>query len=86
MKQNLYICNRTKKGINMSTLELKQELHEYINEGDEKFIRMFHEMAKACVIQIKNDKIIAESEDDIKAGKIHSQIEVQKIIESWKEQ
>jgi hypothetical protein len=69
----------------MSTLELKQELHEFINEGDEKFVKMFYEMAKAYVIQIKKDRMIAESEDDIKAGKIHSQIEVQKIIESWKE-
>ena len=60
----------------MSTLELKQELHEFINEGDEKFVKMFYEMAKAYVIQIKKDRMIAESEDDIKAGKIHSQIEV----------
>jgi hypothetical protein len=70
----------------MSTLELKQELHEFVNEGDDKFINMFYEMAKAYIVQIKKDKMIAESEDDIKAGKIHSQIEVQKIIESWKEQ
>ncbi len=69
----------------MNTLELKQELHEFINEGDEKFVSMFYEMAKAYSIQIKKDKLIAESEDDIKKGKIHSQIEVQKIIESWKE-
>jgi hypothetical protein len=46
---------------------------------------MFYEMAKAYVIQIKKDRMIAESEDDIKSGKIHSQTEVQKIIESWKE-
>ena len=29
--------------------------------------------------------MIAESEDDIKSGRIHSQAEVQKMIESWKE-
>lgn len=69
----------------MSTLELKQELHQFINEGDEKFIKMFYEMAKAYSIQIKKDRMIAESENDIKAGKIHSQTEVQKMIESWKE-
>jgi hypothetical protein len=69
----------------MSTLELKQELHQLINEGDEKFVKMFYEMAKAYSVQIKKDKMIAESEEDIKAGKIHSQIEVQKMIESWKE-
>ncbi|PXY40836.1 hypothetical protein DMB65_09645 [Flavobacterium cheongpyeongense] len=69
----------------MSTLELKQELHQLINEGDEKFVKMFYEMAKAYSVQIKKDKMIAESEEDIKAGKIYSQIEVQKMIESWKE-
>jgi hypothetical protein len=69
----------------VSTLELKQELHDFINTGDEKFVKMFYEMAKAYDIQIKKDKMIAESEEDIKSGKIHSQIEVQKIIYSWKE-
>jgi hypothetical protein len=69
----------------MSTLEIKQELHKFVNEGDEKFVKMFYEMAKAYIAQIKKDKMIAESEDDIKVGKIHSQIDVQKIIESWKE-
>jgi 6-phosphogluconate dehydrogenase len=48
----------------MSTIEIKQELHNLINQGD--------------------DKMIAESEEDIKAGRIHSQDEVQKIIESWR--
>ncbi len=57
----------------MSTLELKQELYQFINEGDEKFVKMFYEMAKACSVQINKDKMIAESEQDIKAGKIHSQ-------------
>ena len=69
----------------MSTLELKQELHEIINNGDEKFVKLFYDLAKKYVAQIKKDKMIAESEEDIKAGKIHSQTEVQKMIESWKE-
>lgn len=67
----------------MSPLELKQELHQFINEGDEKFIKMFYEMAKAYSVQLKKDKMIAESENDIKSGRIHSQAEVQKMIESW---
>ncbi len=32
----------------------------------------------------EHDKMIAASEEDIKNGRIHSQLEVQKIIESWK--
>ena len=33
--------------------------------------------------QYKLEKMIAEGEDDIKAGKLHSQSEVQKMIENW---
>jgi hypothetical protein len=69
----------------MSTIDLKQELHEFINQGDDKFVKMFYEMAKAYLVQLRKDKMIAESEEDIKSGRIHSQKEVQQIIESWKE-
>jgi hypothetical protein len=41
-------------------------------------------MAKAYLVQLRKDKMIAESEEDIKSGRIHSQKEVQQIIESWK--
>jgi hypothetical protein len=68
----------------MSTLELKQELHDIINQGDDKLVKTFYEMAKAYISQIRKDKMIAESEEDIKAGRIHSQTEVQNSIESWK--
>ncbi|WP_396178914.1 hypothetical protein [Flavobacterium sp.] len=68
----------------MSTLDLKKELHDLTNEGDEKFIKNIYKMAKAYTHQSKEDKMIAEAEDDIKNGKIHSQKEVQQIIESWK--
>ncbi len=37
------------------------------------------------VKQLNDDKKIAESEDDIVKGRIHSQDEVLKIIETWKE-
>jgi hypothetical protein len=70
----------------MNTLELKQELHEFINQGDDKFVKMFYEMAKAYVVQLRKDKMIAESEEDIKSGRIHSQDEVTQIINSWKVQ
>lgn len=70
----------------MNTLELKQELHEFINQGDDKFVKMFYEMAKAYVVQLRKDKMIAESEEDIKSGRIHSQDAVKQIIKSWKAQ
>lgn len=63
---------------------MKQELHEIINQDDEEFVKMFYELPKAYVIQLLKDKMIAESDEDINAGKIHTQKEVQQIIESWK--
>jgi hypothetical protein len=69
----------------MSALEIRQELHELIDQGDDKFIKVFYEMAKSYVEQLRADKMITESEDDILSGRIHSQDEVQKIIESWSE-
>jgi predicted transcriptional regulator len=69
----------------MSALKLKQELHDFINSGDEKFIKMFYEMAKAYTTQKHKDTMIAESEEDIETGEILNQKEVKKIIESWKE-
>ena len=70
----------------MSTIELKQELHDIINKGDDKFVKLFYEMAKSYLVQIKKDKMIAESEKDIDLGNIHSQEEVKKLIANWKEQ
>lgn len=69
----------------MSALEIRQELHELINQGDDKFIKVFYEMARSYIEQLRADKMIAESEDDILSGRIHSQVEVQKIIDSWSE-
>ena len=81
MEQNLYICLIKLRF--MSTIELKQELHDYINQGDEKFVKMFYEMAKAYIQQLQQDKLIAESEEDIKAGRVYNLDETQKIINSW---
>jgi hypothetical protein len=41
------------------------------------------EIDSAILPNKEHDQMIAESEEDIKNGKIHSQDEVQKIIESW---
>ncbi len=67
----------------MSTIELKKVLHEYIDKGDDKFIKVFYEMAKAYVEQIHQDKLLSESEDDIKKGRIYNIKQTQQIINSW---
>ncbi|MDT8414936.1 MAG: hypothetical protein RQ735_06115 [Flavobacteriaceae bacterium] len=68
----------------MSTLEIKQALHELIDTGDDKFVKMFYEMAKAYTVQLRKDKMIAEGEADIKAGRIHSQQNIKDFISNWK--
>ena len=70
----------------MSTIEIKQELHDIINKSDQKFLKLFYKLAKSSIYQLKEEEMILDGEKDIAAGRIHSQDEVQKIIESWKKQ
>lgn len=67
----------------MSTVEIKQELRRYIEIGDSKFLDVLYKTAKSYIEQKQMDRMIAEGEEDIKAGRVHSQDEVQKMIEDW---
>lgn len=69
----------------MSTLELKKELHKIIDNSDTNLVEGFYAIITAYIEKSKNSQMIAESEEDIKSGRIHNQNEVRKIIESWKE-
>ena len=67
----------------MSTLEIKQELHRYIEIGDNQFIDTLYKTAKTYIKQKRLDKMIAEGEEDIKAGRVHNQEDVKKMIKDW---
>ncbi len=67
----------------MGALEIREELHEFIEIGDKQFLAMLHKTAKEYIERKKQDRLIAEAEADIKAGRLHSQSEVQKMIEDW---
>lgn len=67
----------------MSTIELKKELHNYIDNADDKFVKMFYEMAKAYMLQKNKDKMIAEGEKDIKSGQTYSLEEAKEIMKKW---
>jgi hypothetical protein len=69
----------------MSTIEIKNELHAIIDNGDEYNLKGFYTIIKEYLQRSENSKMIAESEIDIKLGNIHSQAEVQKMIENWTE-
>lgn len=67
----------------MSTTEIKEELHKYIEIGDEQFIDKLYQTAKSYMEQKRLDRMIVEGEEDIKAGRLHSQEDVQKMINDW---
>lgn len=69
----------------MSTLELKNELHQLIDKSDAGFVAKFNRLAKKQFLKWEQSKMIEASENDIEKGNIHSQDEVEKIIKSWKE-
>lgn len=64
----------------MSTIEIKQKLHEFVDTGDDKFVKMFYEMAKVYMEQLQKDKMILEGEEDIKAGRTYSLKEGKKML------
>jgi adenosyl cobinamide kinase/adenosyl cobinamide phosphate guanylyltransferase len=69
----------------MSTLEIKKELHQIIDNSDTILVEEFYSLITAYLMKSENSRMISESEEDIKKGHIHSQDEVKKMIESWTE-
>lgn len=67
----------------MSTIELKKELKNYIDDGDDKFIKIFYEMAKAYMLQKNKDKMISEGEQDIKNGQTYSLEQAKELMKKW---
>jgi len=67
----------------MSTLELKQELHNFIDNGDKHFVKYVYDKIKAYQEQLNMDKMIEEGEEDIKAGRTYSIEEAKKMIDNW---
>jgi hypothetical protein len=78
----------------MNTVQIKQRIHEFIDEADERFLRLVYSMvesedaeseffAKSDNEMIKRAKISIESIDKGKTRSIHA---FKKEIDSWKEQ
>ena len=67
----------------MSTMELKQELHNYIDQEDDKSVKVFYQMVKSYIDQKRNDKLIAEGEEDIKNGSLYSLKDAKEIMDKW---
>lgn len=67
----------------MGELELREKLRNYIEIGDRDFLKILHDTATSYIEQKQYDRMIAEGEEDIEAGRVHSQDEVQKMIHEW---
>jgi len=81
MEQNLYFWFLKQK--KMRAIELKRELHSFIDEEDDKSVKMFYQMVKSYIVQKRKDKMIAEGEEDIKSGRLHSLKEAKEIMDKW---
>lgn len=67
----------------MKALKLRKELQKYIEIGDPQFLDALYKSAKSYIEQKQLDRMIIEGEDDINSGFVHSQDDVQKMIENW---
>ena len=67
----------------MSIIEIKKELHAFIDESDEKSIHDFYELSIKYLNQKKEDILMAEAENDIKEGRTYSVDEVKDMISEW---
>ena len=81
MEQNLYFWFLKQK--RMRAIELKRELHSFIDEEDDKSVKMFYQMVKSYIVQKRKDKMIAEGEEDIKNGRLHSLKDAKEIMDKW---
>lgn len=64
----------------MSTLEIKNEILEIVNNEDEASLKTIYKIIKQYKHQKQLDKMIAEGEEDIKNGDVYSIEEARKMI------
>ena len=68
----------------MSTVDIKKELHTFIDNSDENFLRDFYALIQDFSKNLDRSTMIDDSENDIRDNNIYSQNDVQKIIEGWR--
>lgn len=70
----------------MGALEIREELHKYIEIGDKQFLNTLYKTAKSYIEQKNIDRMIAEGEADIKAGRTYSLKEAKKMVDNWEKE
>ena len=64
----------------MSTLEIREEILEIVQNEDESSLKNLYQIIKQYKHQKQLDKMIAEGEEDIKAGRTYPLEEARKMI------
>jgi hypothetical protein len=67
----------------MSKENLKNKLTQYLIDADENALHFLHEATLKYENQKALDKMIAEGEEDIAAGRTHSLEEARKLLKQW---
>jgi predicted transcriptional regulator len=67
----------------MSTLEIRKEILDFVKNEDESSLTTLYQLFKAYKEQKQLDKMIAEGEEDIKAGRVHSMDDIKQFIRNW---
>ena len=67
----------------MSTLEIRNEILEIVNNEDETSLKNIYKIIQQYKHQKQLDKMIAEGEEDIKNGNVYTTDEVKLMLNSW---
>jgi hypothetical protein len=79
----------------MNTVQIKQELHQYIDKGDERFLRLVHAIATnyesdedytlpGPPMDVETYKTrIRNAKERVKAGYYTTQEDLEKEVEQW---
>ncbi|WP_299672243.1 hypothetical protein [uncultured Polaribacter sp.] len=67
----------------MSTLEIRNEMLEIIQNEDENSLKNLYQIIKQYKHQKQLDKMIAEGEEDIKNGDVYNSSEVKAMLDNW---
>jgi len=91
MEQNLYICRNNNILIMDLHAEIKWIQNALLESKDPTFVEAIKNMIKSMrkvketlsSEQLREDALIAEAEEDIKAGEVYSINEAHKIVDNW---
>jgi len=94
MKEIIVNFVKNKSFTNMNTVQIKQRIHEFIDEADERFLRLVYSMVESEDTEneffIRSDdemvKRAKKSMESIDKGKTRSIHAFKKEVNSWKAQ